>query len=255
MTRKITLAVAALLCSGVLAQYQKAPIPFQSSLDCTSCIRGGYNFCVTIGGAVNNTITTEDCEDKDRTPNVFINNTDPGGVANGYVCSNALSDQMNAIVGACRPYANQNLDDDCGSYFVNLSGNNTFSVGRSILNLPVNSSCTYRAFSTCGYPQVSWRANDVKIAEDFDIAWATMDGLQPSDELDRWNFTEMTDYRGSYASNSTQEYTEIRTPNITKLISSDQWNKCIGEPKNLWVTFTRVKDSDPQLTARTARQL
>ena len=69
MTRKITLAVAALLCSGVLAQYQKAPIPFQSSLDCTSCIRGGYNFCVTIGGAVNNTITTEDCEDKDRTPN------------------------------------------------------------------------------------------------------------------------------------------------------------------------------------------
>jgi hypothetical protein len=57
MTIKITLAVAALLCSGVLAQYQKAPIDFKTTLDCTSCIRGGFNYCVTIGGAVNNTIT------------------------------------------------------------------------------------------------------------------------------------------------------------------------------------------------------
>ena len=173
MTIKITLAVAALLCSGVLAQYQKAPIDFKTTLDCTSCIRGGYNFCVTIGGAANNTITAEDCEQGNRTPNAEIDNKDPSGVANGYVCSNILKDQMNAIVGACRPYANQNLNDDCGSYFVDLSANNAFSVGRSVLDLPVNSSCTYRAFSSCGYPQVSWRTNDPKIAEDFDIAWAT----------------------------------------------------------------------------------
>jgi hypothetical protein len=58
MTRKITLAVAALLCSGVLAQYTKAPIEFQTTLDCTSCIRGGYNYCVTIGGDKNNTIVS-----------------------------------------------------------------------------------------------------------------------------------------------------------------------------------------------------
>jgi hypothetical protein len=69
MTRKITLAVAVLLCSNVLAQYQKAPIAFKSNLDCTSCIRGGYNYCETIGEALNSTIL-KDCEQKDRNPNV-----------------------------------------------------------------------------------------------------------------------------------------------------------------------------------------
>lgn len=76
---------------------------------------------MTIGGDKNNTIIKEDCETADRTPNAQINNTDPSGAASGYVCSRALKDQMNAIVGACRPYANQNLNDDCGSYFINLS--------------------------------------------------------------------------------------------------------------------------------------
>ena len=104
MTRKITLAVAALLCSGVLAQYQKAPISFKSNLDCTSCIRSGYNYCVTIGGTANNTIVNEDCEQKDRNPNAFINNTEPSGAASGYVCSKSLKDEMNAIVGFCKPY-------------------------------------------------------------------------------------------------------------------------------------------------------
>jgi hypothetical protein len=112
MTRKITLAVAALLCSGVLAQYQKAPIGFKSNLDCTSCIRGGHNYCVTV---VNNTIVDKDCEQKDRNPNAFINNT------SGYVCSKALKDEMNAIVGACRPDLNQNTNDDCGSYLIDLT--------------------------------------------------------------------------------------------------------------------------------------
>ena len=45
---KISLAVAAFLCSAVVARYQKAPIPFSDSLKCTSCIRGGWNYCVTI---------------------------------------------------------------------------------------------------------------------------------------------------------------------------------------------------------------
>jgi hypothetical protein len=49
------------------------------------------------------------------------------------------------------------------------------------------------------------RTNDDKIAEDFDIAWATMDGLILYDELDRWDFKQMTDYRGSFASHLTLE--------------------------------------------------
>jgi hypothetical protein len=152
------------------------------------------------------------------------------------------------------PYVNRTLD--CGSYFIDLTEKNTFEVGRSVFDLPVGNSCTYRAWSTCGYPQVSWRVNDPKIVEDFDIAWATMDGLLPSDELNRWEFKEMTDYRGSFASNLTLEFTTIKSPNVTEKITAEQWNSCKGPVRNLWISFTRVKDSDPPKTlAREARQL
>jgi hypothetical protein len=206
MIMKISLAVAAFLCSSVLGQkYNNAAIPFDEKLGCTACIRGGWNFCVTIGGDKNNTIVTEGCEDKDRNPNEKIDYV-PGGVASGYFCSHALMDEMNAIVGACRPYELQNLDDDCGSYFVDLSEKSDFEVGRSVLDLPVGTACTYRAWSTCGHPQVAWRVNDPKIVEDFDIAWAVQDGMQPSDELDKWNFTETPDFVQSFASNKTEQF-------------------------------------------------
>ena len=82
-----------------------------------------------------------------------------------------------------------------------------------------------------------------------------MDGLQPSDELDRWNFEERTEYNGSFMSNLTKEFVNIRSPKAKQVISNDQWKSCKGAVRNLWVTFTRVKDSDPQGTLREARQL
>ena len=50
MIMKISLAVAALLSSVVLAKYQNAPIPFDANLKCTACIRGGWNYCVYLNG-------------------------------------------------------------------------------------------------------------------------------------------------------------------------------------------------------------
>jgi hypothetical protein len=161
---------------------------------------------------------------------------------------------MNAIVGACRPYVNQNRNDDCGSYFVDLSEKGEFSVGRSIIELPVNSSCTYRAWSTCGYPQFSYRVNKPKIAEDFDVAWAFMDGLSPLNELDRWEFDQMTDYQNSSTTYQGAEYVHVRRA-LNGSISETQWNECKGIPRNLWVTITRVKNSDPKGELRTAREL
>jgi hypothetical protein len=247
MTLKIAFAAAVLLSSGVLAQYQKAPIPYFKSLDCTSCIRGGYNFCENIGGTGNGTVVSWTCEENDRVPNAIINKTDPGGAAGGWFCNRAYKDQMNAIVGMCRPWKNQNRNDDCGSYFVDVSEGNQISVGRSVKDLPVNSSCSYRVMSHCGYPQVSWRVNDPKIAEDFDFAWASMDGIQPTDELDVWNFDEMTDARGSLASKAADEYQHFYPPAALKTrIDDSQWTTCKGQIRNLWVSVTRVKDSDPQ---------
>lgn len=175
MTRKITLAVAALLFSGALAAYQKAKIDFRSDLKCASCIRGGWNYCLDITGAANQTLMTTTCEDKNRDPNAMVNPHDPTGVAGSYICSRIFKDQMNAILGGCQPYTNN--FKECGAYAIDLRERSDYSVGRSILDLPVGESCTYRVYSTCGYPQASWRVNDEKIAEDFDIMYAAVDGI------------------------------------------------------------------------------
>jgi hypothetical protein len=192
---------------AVIGNYGNAPIPYFRSLDCTSCIRGGYNYCLEIGGKGNGTLVGWTCDERDRIPNMFVNNSDPAGVAGGWLCSHGMADQMNAIINACRPWYNQNLQDDCGSYFVDLTESSEIQIGRSVQDLPVNSSCSYRVMSTCGYPQAEWRVNDDKIAEDFDVAYATVDGLVKSNELDGWEFDETTDWRGSYSSNRTYEYT------------------------------------------------
>lgn len=165
---------------------------------------------------------------------------------------------MNSIVSQCKPNTNQNRLDDCGSYFVDLSENNQLSIGRSIQDFPVKTACTYRIMTTCGYPQASWRVNDERIAEDFDIAIAFMDNLQPTDELDIWEFdTEQTDSRTSYPSSKKDEYTHIRSPNSKALLGDDQWNTCKGIHRNMWVTITRIKNSTEQASGpeRTARQL
>ena len=162
---------------------------------------------------------------------------------------------MNAIINGCRPWLNQNIGDDCGSYFIDLSDKSDFSIGRSVFNLPVNSSCTYRAMSTCGYPTASYRVNDPIIAEDFDVAWASVEGLSPTNELDGWAYNETTDWNGSVQTNKTLEYVHLRYPS-KGLISDDQWSKCNGVNRNLYITVTRTKNSkNPTEDAREARQL
>jgi hypothetical protein len=161
---------------------------------------------------------------------------------------------MSAIVGGCMPYTNQNRVDDCGSYFVDLSENSEFSVGRSIIDLPVNSSCTYRAMSTCGYPQFFYRVNDAMIAEDFDVAWAFEDYLPKNEELSRWEFDHMTDSQNSSTTYHSAEYLRVHRP-INGTIADSQWNNCNGINRNLWVSITRVKNSDPKGELRAARQL
>ena len=157
---KITIAVLALLGFASAGYINNAGIKYNSQLDCTSCIRGGYNFCYGIGPGLNNngTAVSWTCDEKDRTPNMNISKD--GGVAGGYVCSRGMADEMNAIINGCRPYMHQNLGDYCGPYIIDLSENNNFAESRNIKSLPVNSSCTYRAFSTCGFPEMKFRINN-----------------------------------------------------------------------------------------------
>lgn len=103
-----------------------------------------------------------------------------------------MKDQMNAIINGCRPWLNQNLKDDCGGYLIDLTGNSAFTLARSIQNIPVNSSCTYRVISNCGYPKAEYRIQNDTISNDFDIAYAFLDGVLRDDDLNGWNFNLLT---------------------------------------------------------------
>lgn len=64
MTRKLLASAVALLCVGTAtANYPAATIPFDTTLDCTSCIRGGYDFClrVNVDTITKATVTSWDC--------------------------------------------------------------------------------------------------------------------------------------------------------------------------------------------------
>lgn len=180
MTRTINIALAVAAGFACINAYTNTPVAYMNDLECANCIRSGNNFCLWLQGQGTQTVQSWNCtQDMSMT---FGNNTSPGGTPGSYYCSSGM-DQLNAIVGACRPWLNQNTNDYCGPYLVDLTDANNFTVGNSVQNLPVNASCTYRAISTCGYPEVYFRVHNASYRSDFDVAWATEDGMTPDDDL------------------------------------------------------------------------
>ena len=110
MRTTITLAVAALLNSSVLAvgsyidNFQNnTGIPYSPSLNetCTACVRGGYDACLFSTGYKPGDVTEFRCNQNPTDPEIV----DPiaGGKPNGYFCSYGATSQINAIVVGCRP--------------------------------------------------------------------------------------------------------------------------------------------------------
>ena len=75
--------------------------------------------------------------------------------------------------------------------------------------MPVNSSCTYRVVTKCGYPEAEWRVQDPRIQTDYDIAWAGIDNMDIADELDGWTNTSAADWKTSKTTTYTNDYTRI----------------------------------------------
>ena len=244
MTRTITLALAIFAGFVCLASgYSNTSVAYAPDLECANCIRSGNNYCIWIGGQGNQTVLSWNCTETYLTNGTA---TGPGGVPESFYCSNGV-DQMNAIVGACRPWINQNHNDDCGPYLVDLSDSNSFTLGRSIQKLPLNASCTYRAVSKCGYPEVYFRVHNQTLQNDFDVAWATNEGMGPTDDIEGFDRQWTPAWNGSKHSDANTEFYQLgqasRTDVEVKTIDSDQWNLCTSTYKNLWVTITRTKDS------------
>jgi hypothetical protein len=71
--------------------------------------------------------------------------------------------------------------------------------------MTVNSSCTYRAVSTCGYIRADLVIYNKTFLNDFDIAWATRDDIGINDDLDGFDTNLTTDWNSSFQSNYEKE--------------------------------------------------
>lgn len=262
MTRTMNIAIAVVVgFAAVNAQYMNSNATYLADMECANCIRSGNNFCLNIGGNGTATIINWECS-QNLTKGWEINNKS-GGVPSGYMCSKGMDDQMNAIVNGCRPWLNQNTgEDDCGPYLVDLTDINSAVVGRSVQNMKVNSSCIYRAVSNCGYPEAQFRIHNATFHPDFDVAWATKDGIDSGDDLDGWEPKLRTDWNGSaHSAYKTEYYTlnELAFNKNIAPIANTQWDSCKGMVRNLWVVVTRTQDSSKLMSteglAQNARQL
>jgi hypothetical protein len=195
MTRLSIFATAALVIVGTASalQYNNATIGYDKTLDCTSCIRGGYDYCLYSSSVATKTDVTWTCNNFPTEPEYNV--TSGTSVASGYVCSNALLDQTNAIINGCRPFLSQNRLPSCGDYYVDLRY--SANIPRNIDKLPTNASCTYRAFSNCGYPAANIRVINETYMGDFDVAFTAYDGLLPDEELNGWEFNWTSNWFGN----------------------------------------------------------
>lgn len=260
MKRFITFALAVFTgfvsVNAQVGKYSNIPVTPGVDTECATCIRSGSNFCLWLTGQGAETVNSWNCTN----PANLTYYTGGGSTPGSYYCSSGM-DQVNAIMAACRPWKNQNLDDQCGSYLVDLSGSNTFPIGRTVKEMRYNSSCSYRVYSTCGYPEVQFRVGNETLRDNFDVAFAYDEGMGLDKDLDGFSqFRNYTPpYFGSYASKSTVEYytlgkTADSSQNAAKIPDAD-WNGCKSTPRSLWITITRVKREPTPTEERAARSL
>jgi len=166
-------------------------IPYKQDLQCGSCIRGGYDFCsyLTLNETTQNvSVTSSSCNVNPTIPEANV--TDYVSLA-GYICSNYMQEQPVALVSQCN--ATHDRPVECGEYLFDLSANNTQqSPEHQIAKMTVGQTCTYRLFSTCGYPGFAFIIGNSTMFADFDILLASNDGLRKDLELSPWDFEVRT---------------------------------------------------------------
>lgn len=109
-----------------------------------------------------------------------------------------------------------------------------------------NTSCTYRAWTTCGYPGVKVGTNNILEQGDFDIAWAGYNGIDLGDDIDGWNFNLTARFTGSkntkdVSYNSVFAETIVNTG--AERIGDAEWNACNSTARSLYIILTRTKVS------------
>lgn len=126
---------------------------------------------------------------------------------------------------------------------IDLSLKESFDV-RQIKNLPLYESCTYRVFSTCGYPNAAVKILNPILANDFDIHYSTQTGKQRDEDLaSEWQLDDKVDWSGAFQSGADGALDFISEGYTNPKVDATTFAKCNGPNKNLWITVTRVKVS------------
>ena len=231
-----------LLAIVAVAKYNNASIPFDHDLSCTSCIRGGYNFCDYYHEGAPGKIEKEtwNCTNQHMNPETSI--TKPG-VWNetGYFCSNWFSSKVNAIINQCAPQVNRNIE--CGEYLVNVAdGGNPREIQWNINKLEMNQTCTYRVFSTCGYPGMYFNIMNDSHIETFDIVYSVLDNTPLDWDLNNWEQILHTNHSESFRTNATLNKVNLTEGWTREFIDKPTFDSCTGTPRSMWVTISKVSD-------------
>jgi hypothetical protein len=80
----------------------------------------------------------------------------------------------------------------------------------------------------------------VVIEGDFNIAYATYEGLDAADELNGWEFETAMDWSGSYQTGNAADSYKLITDGSQKPMIADL-NVCKEKTQNLYITVTRTK--------------
>ena len=126
-------------------------------------------------------------------------------------------------------------------------------MNRTIVDLPLYASCSYRLHTTCGYPGIVY-ASLQNITDEFDIAYMTQDGMNTTYDIDTWNFNWTSSQFGSTNSTSQEAAPLAQTGPLVENVNVT----CNGTDKNMWVTITRIAINPkptPNATVFEARQL
>ena len=111
---------------------------------------------------------------------------------------------------------------------------------RQLQALPLNSTCTYRVFSQCGYPAVQVSVPNSLIVNDFDIVYAAANLNADQDLASDFLFNDTTSWSGNYNTGENTATQQLSYGFSQPQVASTVLTKCNDVPRNLWISVTRV---------------
>jgi len=114
---------------------------------------------------------------------------------------------------------------------------------RAVGKLPLYHSCTYRVYSTCGYPSAFLQLKSSWMQGDFDVAYSTASWNFNQDFDIYPNRTSGVDWSGSFLTAGGSPDGVISEGSEKPELPAEAMQKCNSANRNLYLTITRIKET------------